>query len=77
MKSLVNGTAGFIGSHLPVSLCEGGGAANGIENLSDHYDVMLKKARLECFAEHPNNNYIHADIADRAAAHEPQWNLVS
>ncbi|MDG6348286.1 NAD-dependent epimerase [Luteimonas sp. 8-5] len=77
MKILVTGTAGFIGSHVAMKLLERGDEVVGIDNLSDYYDVGLKKARLARFSGHPNYTHIHADIADREpieqafAAHKP------
>jgi UDP-glucuronate 4-epimerase len=67
MKILVTGTAGFIGSHVAMRLLERGDQVIGIDNLSDYYDVNLKKARLARFADHPNYTHITADLADRAA----------
>ncbi len=78
MKILVTGTAGFIGSHLAIRLLERGDEVVGIDNLSDYYDVQLKKARLARFAEHPRYTHVTADLADRAAVeslfatHQPQ-----
>jgi UDP-glucuronate 4-epimerase len=78
MKILVTGTAGFIGSHVAMRLLERGDHVIGIDNLSDYYDVNLKKARLARFAEHPNYTHSTADLADRAAiesafaTHTPQ-----
>ena len=78
MKILVTGTAGFIGSHVAIRLLERGDQVIGIDNLSDYYDVNLKKARLARFAGHSNYSHITADLADRAAiesafaTHKPQ-----
>lgn len=78
MKVLVTGTAGFIGSHVAVRLLERGDEVIGIDNMSDYYDVNLKKARLARFEDHPGYTHIHADLADRAAieavfaTHKPQ-----
>ncbi len=78
MKVLVTGTAGFIGSHVAIRLLERGDEVIGIDNLSDYYDVNLKKARLARFSDHPHYTHIHADLADRAAieaafaTHKPQ-----
>ena len=78
MKILVTGTAGFIGSHVAMRLLERGDQVIGIDNLSDYYDVNLKKARLARFVDHPNYTHIAADLADRAAiesafaTHKPQ-----
>jgi UDP-glucuronate 4-epimerase len=78
MKILVTGTAGFIGSHVALRLLERGDEVIGIDNLSDYYDVNLKKARLARFMDHPNYTHVAADLADRAAieatfaTHQPQ-----
>ena len=78
MKILVTGTAGFIGSHVAMRLLARGDHVIGIDNLSDYYDVNLKKARLARFADHANYTHIAADLADRAAiesafaTHKPQ-----
>ncbi|OOG53682.1 NAD-dependent epimerase [Rhodanobacter sp. C03] len=78
MKILVTGTAGFIGSHVALRLLERGDEVIGIDNLSDYYDVNLKKARLARFMDHPGYTHVAADLADRAAieatfaTHKPQ-----
>ena len=78
MRVLVTGTAGFIGSHVAIRLLERGDEVIGFDNLSDYYDVGIKKARLARFSDHPNYTHIQADLADRAsveavfATHQPQ-----
>ena len=78
MKILVTGTAGFIGSHVAMQLLARGDEVIGLDNLSDYYDVNLKKARLARFMDHPRYTHIHANLADRAAVeaafatHKPQ-----
>lgn len=78
MKIMVTGTAGFIGSHVALRLLERGDEVIGIDNLSDYYDVNLKKARLARFDEHPRYTHLSADLSDRAAIelafarHRPQ-----
>ena len=78
MKVLVTGTAGFIGSHLAMRLLDRGDEVVGFDNMSDYYDVELKKARLARFIDHPNYTHIQADLADREAVeaafatHKPQ-----
>jgi UDP-glucuronate 4-epimerase len=46
MKTLVTGTAGFIGSALAVRLAERGDQVIGIDNINAYYDVNLKYGRL-------------------------------
>ncbi|MEG3192348.1 NAD-dependent epimerase [Lysobacter sp. D1-1-M9] len=70
MKVLVTGTAGFIGSHVALKLLERGDEVIGFDNLSDYYDVNLKKARLARFMEHPGYTHVQADLADRAAVED-------
>jgi len=78
MKVLITGTAGFIGAHVALKLLERGDEVIGFDNLSDYYDVSLKRARLSRFIDHPNYTHIHADLADREAVeaafatHQPQ-----
>ena len=78
MKVLVTGTAGFIGSHVAMRLLERGDEVIGVDNLSDYYDVELKKARLARFAERPGYRHEPVDLSDRAAIeavfarHKPQ-----
>ena len=44
---LITGAAGFIGFHLALRLLREGKIVVALNNLSDYYDVDLKKARLE------------------------------
>jgi UDP-glucuronate 4-epimerase len=67
MKVLVTGTAGFIGNHVAMRLLERGDEVIGMDNLSDYYDVGLKKARLAHFDRYPGYTHVHADLADREA----------
>ena len=46
MKVLVTGAAGFIGSAVSLALFQRGDDVTGIDNLSEYYDVALKRARL-------------------------------
>lgn len=78
MKTLVTGSAGFIGSALSLRLLERGDEVIGVDNLSDYYDVNLKLARLERNKAHPQYREVRADISDAAAVehifaeHHPQ-----
>lgn len=66
MKFLVTGAAGFIGSHLSLTLLERGDEVVGIDNLNDYYDVNLKQARLARLQAHEAFQFIKLDLADRA-----------
>lgn len=78
MKVLVTGTAGFIGSHVAMRLLARGDEVIGLDNLSDYYDVNLKRARLARFEGRAGYTNITADLADREALeavfvkHKPQ-----
>ncbi len=65
MKYLVTGAAGFIGSHVTRSLLARGDSVVGLDNLSDYYDVNLKKARLAQFEGHPEFTFELVDLVDR------------
>ncbi len=64
MTILVTGAAGFIGFHAARALLDRGETVIGIDNLSDYYDVNLKKARLARLEEHGNFTFERLDIAD-------------
>lgn len=65
--TLVTGTAGFIGSHVAKVLLAHGEHVIGLDNLSDYYDVNLKKARLAQLTDQSEYTHVHADLCDRAA----------
>ncbi len=65
--TLVTGTAGFIGSHVAHALLDRGQTVVGMDNLSDYYDVNLKKARLARLEARDGYHHVHADLVDREA----------
>ncbi len=65
MKSLVTGSAGFIGSSLCIKLLERGDNIIGIDNHNDYYDPKIKDARVERLAKYSNYQHIKIDISDR------------
>src|SRR5476651_747770 len=65
MKVLVTGAAGFIGFHLCRRLAETRRCdVLGVDNLSDYYDVALKRARLAELVPLENFRFVQADFAD-------------
>jgi UDP-glucuronate 4-epimerase len=62
---LVTGAAGFIGMHTALRLLERGDTVIGVDNLNDHYDVTLKKARLAELRKYERFSFQKLDIANR------------
>jgi UDP-glucuronate 4-epimerase len=67
MKLLVTGCAGFIGLHVTNRLLEDGHEVTGVDNLSDYYDIGLKRARLDILSNYPNFVFFEMDISDETA----------
>lgn len=67
MTVVVTGAAGFIGFHVAAALLDRGQEVLGIDNLSDYYDVGLKRARLAQLTGRTGFRFVEANIADRAA----------
>lgn len=61
-KALVTGASGFIGFHLCKRLLAEGFEVVGIDNLSDYYDVELKKARQRILEADPNFTILNQSI---------------
>src|SRR6185503_15700208 len=68
MKVLVTGAAGFIGYHVARRLAETKKCeVLGVDNLSDYYDVELKRARIAALtaaATTEEFRFLQADFAD-------------
>ena len=64
MTILVTGIAGFIGSHLAKSLLKRGDSVLGIDNISNYYDINLKKNRLKNLKNYKNLNFENIDISN-------------
>ena len=65
MKVLVTGAAGFIGFHTASALVERGDEVVGLDNLSEYYDVALKRARLALLEPRDAFSFVKLDLADR------------
>jgi UDP-glucuronate 4-epimerase len=65
---LLTGSAGFIGSHVALTLLARGERVVGVDNMNAYYDVRLKEARLERLrAAGERFEFVRADLADRPA----------
>jgi UDP-glucuronate 4-epimerase len=65
MKVLVTGAAGFIGHHVARRLAETKRCeVLGVDNLSDYYDVALKRARVAQLSPLEEFRFLQADFAD-------------
>ena len=69
MTYLITGAAGFVGFHLCKRLLIEGKKVIGIDNLSDYYDINLKKNRINYLgklsSEIDNWNFIDVDLIDK------------
>ena len=65
-RVLVTGVAGFIGFHVAARLLDAGVPVTGLDNLNEHYDVALKRARLERLTGRSGFQFEHVDITDGA-----------
>lgn len=70
MNILVTGAAGFIGMHICKLLLNQGLKIHGLDNLSDYYDVSLKRSRLELLASYKNFAFTKMDICERGKLQE-------
>lgn len=67
MTILVTGSAGFIGFHLTKRLLAEGHDVLGIDNMSDYYDVSLKKSRIRVLQAEPGFCFERINLADSAS----------
>jgi nucleoside-diphosphate-sugar epimerase len=62
---LVTGAAGFIGHRVAECLLKRGDRVIGVDNLSDAYDVRLKRYRLGLLEGYEGFRWLKLDIADK------------
>lgn len=67
---LITGAAGFIGFHLSKRLLESGATIVGIDNMTDYYDVSLKRSRLDILATYEKFSFVEGSIADEVCVNE-------
>lgn len=64
MKTLVTGSAGFIGFHLSRFLLERGDAVVGLDNFCPYYSVQLKEDRNKILETYKNYKVVRCDLRD-------------
>jgi UDP-glucuronate 4-epimerase len=64
MHILVTGAAGFIGFHLARRLLQQGCSVVGLDNLSEYYNVQLKRDRLALLEQHAAFTFARMDLAN-------------
>ena len=64
-KSIVTGSAGFIGSALCLKLLERGDSIIGVDNHNDYYDPELKELRLKRLVKFSNYQHYRVDLSDK------------
>ncbi|NQT35470.1 NAD-dependent epimerase [bacterium] len=64
-RILITGSAGFIGFSLSRRLLELGYSVVGLDNMSEYYDVTLKKDRTAMLEREPSFSFHKLDLADR------------
>lgn len=68
---LITGVAGFIGSHLAISILKDSNKKLivGVDNMNRSYDVRLKKFRLSILQKNENFRFYQIDILDTSSLH--------
>jgi len=64
MKTLVTGTAGFIGAAVAKSLLDRGDEVIGVDVVNDYYDVDLKRARIARITPYGSYRHFEFDLSD-------------
>jgi UDP-glucuronate 4-epimerase len=70
MKILVTGAAGFIGSYLCKQFSQLGNQIIAVDNLSDYYDIELKKKRVKFFLNSSGVELLKIDISEKLSISE-------
>lgn len=65
MRTLVTGSAGFIGFHVAKRLLAMGREVFGVDNLNGYYDPQLKRDRLALLLNKPHFRFQKLDLANR------------
>jgi len=63
-KTIVTGSAGFIGASLCVKLLQRGDTVIGVDNHNDYYDPKIKKSRVDILKKYPNYHHYIIDLVE-------------
>ena len=69
-KTIITGSAGFIGSSLSLKLLERSEKIIGIDNHNDYYDPKIKEARLARLKKFDNYKHYKVDISNQKKLNE-------
>ena len=69
-KTIVTGSAGFIGSSLCIKLLQRGDDIIGIDNHNNYYDPKIKESRLERLNKFSNYQHHRIDLVDQNSLDE-------
>lgn len=69
-RFLVTGGAGFIGSHLTMSLLDSGHEVMVVDNLDGYYPLEFKERNIALFRDREGASFTRLDITDAAAFEE-------
>ena len=64
MQFLVTGSAGFIGYHVSMRLCNEGHDVIGLDNLNNYYDINLKESRVRNLNIQKSFKFLKGDLED-------------
>ena len=64
-KTIVTGSAGFIGYSVSIKLLQRGDIIIGIDNHNEYYDPRIKEARLKRLLKFSNYKHFRIDLSDK------------
>jgi UDP-glucuronate 4-epimerase len=64
-KTIVTGSAGFIGYSVSIKLLQRGDIIIGIDNHNEYYDPKIKEARLKRLLKFSNYKHFRIDLSDK------------
>ncbi len=64
-KTIVTGSAGFIGYSVSIKLLQRGDIIIGVDNHNEYYDPKIKEARLKRLLKYSNYKHFRIDLIDK------------